>query len=87
MDLLIWSQIVFIYLKSTESNPFDIRGGSMLLKKIVLHYDNEYGEEEEVQHIGVKMLNETGEQNNIKSSILTHFIWGFHTLRTEWTTG
>lgn len=30
----------------------------MLLKKIVLHYDNEYGEEEEVQHIGVKLLNE-----------------------------
>lgn len=59
MDLLIWSQIVFIYLKSTESNPFDIRGGSMLLKKIVLHYDNEYGEEEEeVQHVGVKLLNE-----------------------------
>lgn len=47
----------------------------MLLKKIVLHYDNEYGEEEEeVQHVGVKMLNETGEQNNIKSSILTHFV-------------
>lgn len=57
-------------------------------QKIVLHYDNEYGEEEEeVQHVGVKLLNETGEQNNIKSSILTHFVWGFLTLRTELTTG